>query len=117
MSARDAIWSAIYDNHSPADQFEAVLAAVAASEREVWVLDVSVEGPEAGDYDGWQSVHASRDGALGGLIDKLAEHGVDLGADVETVASAAADNGSLAGDFAVGDLAVSYGVHLMPVEP
>ncbi|UVD40995.1 hypothetical protein [Mycobacterium phage Kashi_RDG1] len=84
---------------------------------EVWVLDVTVEGPETGDYDGWQSVHASRDGALGKLIDKLAEHGVDLGADVETVASAAADNGSLAGDFAVGELAVSYGVHLMPVEP
>ncbi|ADL71383.1 hypothetical protein CRIMD_37 [Mycobacterium phage CrimD] len=84
---------------------------------EVWVLDVSIEGPEAGDYDGWQSVHASREGALGALLDKLGEHGVGLGADVDTIASAAADNGSLAGDFAIDELAVSYGVHLMPVEP
>ncbi|ASR86870.1 hypothetical protein SEA_JARVI_37 [Mycobacterium phage Jarvi] len=120
MSARDdAIWSAIYDNHSPAAQYEAVLAAVAAGEREreVWVLDLTIEGPEGGDYDGWQSVHASREGALGFMLDKLGEHGVSLGADVDTIASAAADNGSLAGDFAIDELAVSYGVHLMPVEP
>ncbi|ASZ72665.1 hypothetical protein SEA_APOCALYPSE_38 [Mycobacterium phage Apocalypse] len=84
---------------------------------EVWVLDLTIEGPEGGDYDGWQSVHASREGALGLMLDKLGEHGVSLGADVDTIASAAADNGSLAGDFAIDELAVSYGVHLMPVEP
>ncbi|UVD40894.1 hypothetical protein [Mycobacterium phage Kashi_VT1] len=84
---------------------------------EVWVLDLTIEGPGEGDYEGWQSIHAGRDGALGRLIDKLGERGVDLGADVDTIASAAADNGSLAGDFAIDELAVSYGVHLMPVEP
>ncbi|AEK07997.1 hypothetical protein ANAYA_38 [Mycobacterium phage Anaya] len=84
---------------------------------EVWVLDLTIEGPEGGDYDGWQSVHASREGAFTVMLGKLVEHGVEFGADVETLASAAADNGSMAGDFAIDEVAVSYGVHLMPVEP
>ncbi|ASR85239.1 hypothetical protein I5H06_gp65 [Mycobacterium phage SirPhilip] len=83
---------------------------------EVWVLDLKIEGPEGGDFDGWQSVHASREGAFGALLDRLGEHGVSFGDDVETLASAAADNGSMAGDFAIEDVAVSYGVHRMPVE-
>ncbi|UTN93230.1 hypothetical protein SEA_SYRA333_39 [Mycobacterium phage Syra333] len=81
---------------------------------EVWVLDVSCEGPEGGDYDGWQSVHAGRDGAIGRLVEKLVEYGLG---DVEPQGSATADNGSLAGDYEVDGKSVSYGVHRMPVEP
>ncbi|MFA4083705.1 hypothetical protein ONA92_18575 [Mycobacteroides salmoniphilum] len=81
------------------------------------MLDLSIEGPEGGVYAGWQSVHASREGALGKLIDCLAEAGIDLDGDIESLASVAADNGSLAGDFASGDRTVSYGIHRMPIEP
>ncbi|AYR01104.1 hypothetical protein SEA_LEMOND_39 [Mycobacterium phage LeMond] len=81
---------------------------------EVWVLDVEATGPEGGDYDGWQSVHASREGAIGRLVDKLVEYGLG---DVEPQGSATADNGSMAGDYAVNGVEVSYGVHRMPVEP
>ncbi|ASR85338.1 hypothetical protein SEA_TIERRA_39 [Mycobacterium phage Tierra] len=81
---------------------------------DVWVLDVSCEGPEGGDYDGWQSVHAGRDGAIGRLVEKLVEYGLG---DVEPQGSAIAENGSMAGDYEVDGKSVSYGVHRMPVEP
>ncbi|QAX95577.1 hypothetical protein I5H03_gp069 [Mycobacterium phage Nibb] len=84
---------------------------------EVWVLDVSIEGPEGGDYDGLRTVHLTREGAFRTLLDKLAEHGVSFGDDVETLATSAAENGSLAGDFAVDEIAVSYGVQLAQLRP
>ncbi|QFP94826.1 hypothetical protein SEA_MARSHAWN_40 [Mycobacterium phage Marshawn] len=83
---------------------------------EVWVLDVSIEGPEPGDYAGWQSVHASRAGALGRLAERLVES-IEFDGDVETLASVTADNGSMAADFDADGVSVSYGVHRMPVEP
>ncbi|QFG09421.1 hypothetical protein I5H08_gp066 [Mycobacterium phage Yuna] len=113
QSVREAIWAAIYNNTSPADQFDAVLAAV-PGEGEVWVVDVSAEGPEGGDYDGWQFVHASREGAVGRLVEKLVEYGLG---DVEPFGSATADDGSMAGEYEADGRSVSYGVHRMPVEP
>lgn len=92
----------------------AALSELLAQPGEVWVLDVEAEGPEGGDYDGWQSVHASRESAIGRLVEKLVEYGLG---DVEPQGSATADNGSISGDYEVGGVSVSYGVHRMPVEP
>lgn len=95
----------------------AALSDLLAQPGEVWVLDVSVEGPEGGDYDGLRTVHLSREGAFRTLLDKLAEHGVSFGDDVELLATSAAENGSMAGDFAIDEIAVSYGVQLAQIRP
>lgn len=84
---------------------------------EVWVLDLTIVGPESGDYDGGRSLHASREGAFAKLLGKVAKYGVDFGDDVETLASVASENGSMCGDFAIDELTVSYGVQSTTVEP
>lgn len=84
---------------------------------EVWILDFSAEGPEPGDYDGWQSVHASREGASDKLIERFIDAAVQPPGPLDVI-SATADNGSYAGEFETDDgVSVSYGVHRMPVEP
>lgn len=91
---------------------------------EVWVLDFEANGPEGGDYDGWQSVHATKLSAIRRIITKLAEHGVGF-ADLKSGESGTlvtahnrADNGSEAVDLLLPDgTEIGYGVHRMPVEP
>lgn len=83
----------------------------------VWVLDFSAEGPEPGDYTGYQSVHATRDGAGNRLLDYLIELGLAYpGANGEAMATAKADDGSYAADLEIAGVTISYGVHYMPVE-
>jgi hypothetical protein len=76
-------------------------------------------GPDGGDYDGWTSVHASRDGAVLRVFDKIAELGADpRGDDVAVIAANDADNGSTSADLETANgWKISYGVHVMPVEP
>lgn len=78
----------------------------------VWVLDFTAEGPEPGDYTGYQTVHATREGALRRLQTWL------LGfTPLEVIARADADNGSVTADLESGDgTKISYGIHNMPVE-
>jgi hypothetical protein len=60
---------------------------------EVWLVVIDAEGPEAGDYDGWWFAHASREGGLRRLAEKLKEqYDID-----EVIPDATADNGSMAG--------------------
>lgn len=84
---------------------------------EVWVVDFSVSGPEHGDYDGWQSVHASRQGAINRLYERFIDV-VVWAPGPFTVIGAQCENGGFANDFDTGDgIEVSYAVHRMPVEP
>ncbi|WNM68979.1 hypothetical protein SEA_TRIBLETROUBLE_38 [Mycobacterium Phage TribleTrouble] len=115
-ASRDAIFNAIYDNTSPADQFTAVLAALPVP-AEVWILDLVLDGPEGGDIWAWRSVHASREGAVGVLLDKLGENGIAFGGDVDEIASVQKDDGSVAGDFMADDVKVGYGVQRDEVAP
>lgn len=86
---------------------------------EVWVLDFEAADDDGSEFDGWRSVHASRDGATARLVDRLHAIGIDIGrtspADLGGVVHA--DNGSYAGDVDICGVAVSYGVHRMPIEP
>ncbi|AAD17606.1 hypothetical protein TM4_39 [Mycobacterium phage TM4] len=82
---------------------------------EVWVLDFEAEGPEPGDYVGYQSVHRTRDGASNRLLERLADVDVDV-AEVEALGGAQADDGSYAGELDADGMTISYGVHRMPIE-
>lgn len=91
----------------------------------VWVLDFSADGPEGGNYDGWQSVHSGKLGAIRRIVELLKPHGVDfadLSGDDGTgselvVAHCRADNGSESVDLKLADgTEISYAVHKMPVE-
>lgn len=95
---------------------------------QVWVLDFEAKGPEPGDYVGYRSVHATREGATTRLRDQLvARPGEVDPADLDALGiTKAADSclepitedfGSFAGDFELDGVTISYGVHRMPVEP
>ena len=82
---------------------------------DVWVLDFDAEGPEASDFAGYRSVHASRDGAVNRLMEHMAGLGIDL-SHGQTLAAATADNGSYSADVVIEGVEISYGVHRVPVE-
>lgn len=85
---------------------------------EVWVLDFEAEGPEAGDYDGWQSVHATPDGATNRFNERLREH-VDVTEPAEDYNRTSAEDGSwsLEMNYRLGSIKISASLHRMPVEP
>lgn len=84
---------------------------------DVWVLEFEATGPQGGDYDGWTSVHKSKDGALLKLFDRIADLGIDpRSPDVQVVAGADADNGSTTGDLEANGWQISYGVNRFPVQ-
>lgn len=96
---------------------------------EVWVMDMTAEWDA--DYVGWQSVHATRAGALRRLRERLDAAGLPVYPELTTptfppaftpggadrwLAYARADDGSMSGDFEANGAAVSVAIHRMPVE-
>ncbi|QFG11459.1 hypothetical protein I5G87_gp35 [Mycobacterium phage Ekdilam] len=87
---------------------------------EVWILDVSISGPEPGDWWGWRSTHATKQGAESTLLDRLHDQQVDMSEDLDEIAKNEQPDGSIAADFVVyGErpCKVGYGVQRDVVAP
>lgn len=96
------------------------MSDAAAVGAEVWILDLSISGPQPGDWWGWRSTHATKQGAEATLLDRLHDQQVDMSEDVDQIAKREQDDGSIAADFVVyGDLVrkVGYGVQRDVVAP
>ncbi|APD18203.1 hypothetical protein SEA_HAMMY_37 [Mycobacterium phage Hammy] len=96
------------------------MSDAAAVGAEVWILDLSISGPQPGDWWGWRSTHATKQGAEATLLDRLHDQQVDMSEDVDQIANTTQDDGSIAADFVVyGDQVrkVGYGVQRDVVAP
>ncbi len=79
---------------------------------EVWVL--TIDAIHNGDYNGYISVHRTRDNAL----DRLWRHIERLGLlnQLQADWNAVSDDGCTAADIDTGDGTISYGISRHPVE-
>ncbi|ASR84789.1 hypothetical protein SEA_HURRICANE_40 [Mycobacterium phage Hurricane] len=96
------------------------MSDAAAVGSEVWILDLWISGPEPGDYWGWRSTHATKQGAEATLLDRLHDQQVDMSEDVDEIGKTEREDGSVAADFVVyGDqvVKVGYGVQRDEVAP
>ena len=93
-------------------------------QRHVWVFNAEAEGPEGGDYDGVQSVHATRKSAELALFDFVHGLGVDprdpdaTTADTQTYKDDRGDVWQICGDVdTITGWSAHYGIRQTEVRP